>query len=72
MYGVLKKYICAITGTLCDEGGENNNYLSPPPNCDECEIYLTRNDPQVKEKTYTRFQIKDGVESAVKESEVIK
>lgn len=65
MYSVLKKYICAITGSLCEEGGENNNYHSSAPNCDDCQIYLTRNDPPVNEKTYTRFQIKDGVEYGV-------
>lgn len=65
MYSVLKKYVCAITGELCDEGGENNDYRSSPPNCDTCEVYLTRNDPPVKEKTYTYFQIKNGVERGV-------
>ena len=65
MYSVLKKYVCVITKSLCDEGGENNDYRSSPPNCDICEIYLTRNDPPVKEKTYSRFRIKDGVEYGV-------
>ena len=65
MYSVFKKYVCAITGSLCEEGGENNDYRSSPPNCDLCEIYLIRNDPVIEEKTYTRFRIKDGVEYAV-------
>ena len=65
MYSVLKKYICTITEELCDAGGENNDYRSSPPNCDVCEIYLTRNDPVIEEKTYTRFRIKNGIEYAV-------
>ena len=28
MYSVVKKYICTITGSLCEEGGVNNNYRS--------------------------------------------
>lgn len=65
MYSVLKKYVCAITDSLCDEGGENNDYCSSPPNCDVCEIYLTRNDPIINEKIYTQFRIIDGVERGV-------
>ena len=65
MYNVLKKYICAITGELCEAGGENNDCHSPPPNCDDCEIYLTRNNPIIEEKTYTHFRIKNGIEYAV-------
>jgi len=59
-YIVVKKYICTITDSLCEIGEDNNEYGGPPPNCDECETYLTRNDPPIIEKTYTKVRITPG------------
>ena len=62
-YIVRKKYICLITDSLC--GDDNQKYNEKPPICDDCDVYLKRNDPIVEDKTYTHVVITAGNRSII-------